>query len=300
MSFGDNHEPEAAQPCAVDKHAHPATDRQGRPTGHRLCARHLKQIADDLRTIERESRDLDPRPSMATNLDGRGGGKSTPAFQQTPARLDPIVLSDRRRGEGWWEDAEDALAAGNTTSVLSVLNRHANRVRAGRKIEIPLVWVVDLIPGKTLPSDLIVCPTPCIHKECRAVAWWRSAPEPPTIAGECALLSRPGHLEWIAGQEWVAQFHHDVRALRAQLQQANGTSSPKPLPGKCPVQIRPGEECGGPLWPTKPKYTSGEPKWTGSAPSAIQCSSCRSRWQGAGPIARLALILEAQRKAKAS
>jgi hypothetical protein len=238
---------------------------------------------------------------MASNLDGRGGGKSTPAFQQTPLRLDPVVLRDHRRGEGWSEDADDALAAGNTTSVVAVLNRHANRVRAGRAIEIPLVWVVDLIPGKPEP-DFLICPTPCLHKECRALAWWRSAPLPPTIAGEAQLLER--HMEWIAAQlpdengDWPAQLHHDVRALRAQLQQANGTSQPRPLPGKCPVQSSPGQECGGPLWPTKPKHTVGE--WTGSAPSAIRCGSCETRWEGPGPIARLALILEAQKKAKAS
>lgn len=294
MSFGDNHEPEVAPPCAVDKHAHPATDRRGRWTGHRLCARHLKQLGDDLRTIQRESRNLDPRPSMGSNLDGRGGGHSTPAFQQTPVRLDPIVLRDHRQGEGWWEDAEDALAAGGTASVLATLTGYANRVRAGRDIEIPLRWKLELIPGKTWPDDRIVCHQPCGHKECHAVAWWRSAPVQPDIAGEAQLLDR--HKEWIAEQDWIGRFHHDMRVLRAQLQQANGTSAPKPIPGKCPNQLSPGEECGGPLWPAKPKHTSGEKKWTGSAPSAIRCGACASRWDGPGAIARLALILEAQRK----
>jgi hypothetical protein len=238
---------------------------------------------------------------MASNLDGRGGGKSTPAFQQTPVRLDPIVLRDHRQGEGWSEDHDDVLAAGGTASVVAVLNKHANRVRAGRDIEIPLIWVVDLIPGRPAP-DFPICSAPCVHKECRAYAWWRSSPVPPTITAEAQLLGK--HAAWIAGhppvggKDWIAEFHHDVRALRAQLQQANGTSQPKPIPGRCPVQLSPGQECGGPLWPTKPKYTSGEEKWTGSAPSAIRCASCDARWQGAGPIARLALILETQRKAK--
>jgi hypothetical protein len=293
---------EVTEPCALTKHYHPATDGRGKPTGHRLCARHLKQIGNDLHTIEREARNLDPRPSMALNLDGRGGGKSTPAFQQTPARLDPIVLRDKRQGEGWWEDAEDALAAGNTTSVVTVLNRHANKVRARRKIEIPLIWVVDLIPGRPEP-DFLICPTPCIHKQCRACAWWKSAPVPPTIAGEAQFLDK--HKVWIAEQppdgddeDWLVKFHHDVRAARAQLQQANGTSQPKPIPGKCPHQPSPGQECGGPLWPAKPKHTSGEDVWTGAAPSAIRCGACETRWDGPGAIARLALILEAQRKAR--
>jgi hypothetical protein len=295
MSFGDNHEPEVTEPCALIKHYHPATDGRGKPTGHRLCARHLKQIHTDLRTIQNEARNLDPRPSMALNLDGRGGGKSTPAFQQTPARLDPIVLRDHRTGQGWSEDPDDVLAAGNTTSVVAKLNHYANLVRAGRDIEIPLVWVVDLIPGRPAP-DFLICPTPCTHKQCRAYAWWRSAPVPPDIAGEAQLLAR--HAEWIATRDWVADFHHDVRALRAQLQQANGTSQPKPIPGKCPHQPSPGQECGGPLWPAKPKHTSGEDVWTGAAPSAIRCGACETRWDGPGAIARLALILEAQRKAR--
>jgi hypothetical protein len=292
--LADRGEPEAAPPCAVAKHNHPATDRQGRPTGHRLCARHYQGLAKDLRSIEFEVRNLDPSPSMSSALDGRSGGKGTPAFQQTPARLDPIVLSDHRQGEGWWEDAEDAHAANGLTSVLTVLVRYANRVRAGRNMKIPLRWVVDLIPGREWPTDRIVCSQPCKHTECLAVAWWKSAPLVPTVHSERDVLTRA--LDWICEQDWVEEFYGDVRKLRGQLQQANGTNAVRPIPGKCPVQPSPGRECGGPLWPTKPKHTVGE--WTGSAPSAIRCGSCQTRWEGAGPIARLALILERQEKGR--
>lgn len=112
-----------------------------------------------------------------------------------------------------------------------------------------------------------------------------------TLAGERLFLAT--HLAWCAEQAWAGELYRAVRELRAALQAVNGTSDDRPLPGRCPWLVA-DAECGGPLWPARPQHTTGEFAATG--PDAVVCGDDREhRWEGRD-LARLALIVEQQRR----
>lgn len=150
-----------------------------------LCGKHLQRFADILRDIEDEHAMLDAVPSMQI-VSGRSGGLPS---HRSPARLDVIVATDRRRGTGHLgSDYEDPWALDDTASVLDTLHSWARVVRDDR--------------GFTAPDRI-------------------------TVAGERDTLSRS--LTWIAGQEWVDECIREVQALLGQLRATNGTSAPKPI-----------------------------------------------------------------------
>jgi hypothetical protein len=282
-------DPAPNRQCVATTKPHPAD-------GGYLCRNHLNQLGTILRDIEREARDVDPSPSIAARWNYATGGNTgggDPAFQQAPVRLDPVVLRDHRRGLGWSEDDVDAHAAGKTRSVLGTLTTWAGRLREERRLTPPTrVETIRMGPVRVGP----VCPTPCHHESCNLTARWVTVPVPPTVHSERDLLSR--HLDWMAKQVWVEDAYAELRQLRDQLQYANGTSPERPMPGHC-YELIDGAECGGPLWPTKPVHTVGE--WTGTSPSAVKCGSCGRRWEGAGEMARLAVVTgEQQQKAATS
>jgi hypothetical protein len=294
--------PEAAQPnrarCAAGGQPHHVTDGQGKPISGLLCEHHFDALARILRDIEREAAlsqvtesgqrlpNLDPVPSMQIRWDRSGGSL---ASQQAPARLDVLVHTDHRHGTGKSEDDDDLRAAGLTASVLVVLHAWADHVR--REHHLTRATTTVRLGWARSPRGP-VCPRPCRHDTCGR--WITDTiPAAPTITGERNLLTR--QLPWIARQDWVGDMYRDLRQLRDQLRRANGTAPDDPLPGRCPNMIN-GRECGGPLWPVKPKHTSGQ-AWTGSTPSSVRCSACRQRWEGPSNLARLALIIETQSRA---
>lgn len=117
------------------------------------------------------------------------------------------------------------------------------------------------------------------------------APARLTVVTERQLLT--AHLEWIATRVWVRPLYLRVRKLREQLKATNGTSDPKPLPGRCPL---PGPDgiCGGPLWDVKPLHTAGD--WDGPGPTAVECASCLERWEGPQQLALLAISTDVAKR----
>jgi len=164
--------------CVLGGSAHYADE------GH-LCARHLQRFADTLRSIEDEVAMVSAVPSMQI-VTGRSSGL---ASHRAPARLDAIVLNDRRRGTGHiGSDLEDPWAMDDTASVLDTLHSWARLVREERQL---------------------------------------STPERITVASERDTLSRS--LTWIAAQEWCDDAYKDFSSLLGQLRGLNGTGAPKPI-----------------------------------------------------------------------
>lgn len=109
--------------------------RGGHPpeAGLLVCRAHFDQLADWLLAVEREAGDLDAAPSMQATQDGRGGSL---AFQRAPARVDAIVLRDRR-----WVPPErvDNPAGFDRRGMMSVywtLHSYAMRVRESRSLPV--------------------------------------------------------------------------------------------------------------------------------------------------------------------
>ena len=292
-------DPAQATGCLAGGRKHPVTDKRGEPISGRLCEHHFDTLGRILRDIEREAAptqvtesdrlltNLELAPSMQIDWNSSGGAL---ASELSPVRLNALVHRDTRHGLGDWEDEDDRHAAGHAVSVLVVLHAWADQVRRDHHLTRPTVTVrLGWLHARRGP----VCGHPCGHDTCGT--WVTDTiTAQPTITGERNLLTR--QLDWIAGQPWVGDMYADLRQLRDQLRRANGTNPDDPLPGRCPNLID-GRECNGPLWPVKPLHTSGQ-VWTGGAPSAIRCSACTQRWEGPSALARLALILEAQQRAK--
>lgn len=104
-----------------------------------LCDNHFTRLGAMLRDIEDQAALLDAQPSMAQRSD-RGGGL---ASHRAPARLDILVHNDPRHGTGMSEDAEDALAAGSTLSILGVLHAWARVVREDRALAQPATVTIS-------------------------------------------------------------------------------------------------------------------------------------------------------------
>lgn len=294
---------QAASPCLAGRESHPSVDHRGQPWSVRLCDKHVERLRRMLHEIETEVRDLDAVPSIAVTWNTGGGGNSgsaTPAFMRAPARLDALVHTDSRVGDVTrsayhqygYSPATDGAARDGTLSAVDVLNYWASRVRAARDIAAP---TVTMYLDWKFYSNGPHCARTCNHESC---GYWITdeVPALPDLHTDRVLLSR--NVDWATEQPWVGTFYAAMKKLLNQLQQVNGTAPEKPLPGKCPAQPTPGVECGGPLWPTKPVYISEtektEERWTGAAPNAIACGSCKTRWQGGHQIALLWLTLEQQ------
>jgi hypothetical protein len=222
-----------------------------------LCRTHLDEVAEWLHDVELEVERLDARPSMAVVWDDSRGHEL--ASHRAPARLGPIVARDRRHVTLDELTARGGTAGMDSTlSAYGVLHDYAQRVRDGRDLH-------------------------------------RSDHPHLTIRTERVLLTR--HLDWVAAQPWAVDLWAQLQTLRAQLQQANGTTPPGPLPGRCPRLVG-GQECGGELWPVAPKHTSGELVHVpgDEVAQAVQCErNTNHRWEGRHLI-RLALILDQQQQ----
>lgn len=118
--------------CAIGSRAHQAEHGN-------LCTAHLERAAIMLRDIEHEATHLDARPSMQQTMDSGGGSL---ASERSPARLDVLVHTDRRRGTGKSETEDDAIAAGHTLPILDVLHSWARVVREERDLTPPAVVTV--------------------------------------------------------------------------------------------------------------------------------------------------------------
>jgi len=72
------------------------------------------------------------------------------------------------------------------------------------------------------------------------------------------------HLPWLAQQQEIVSFYHEVRTINRQCRWAAGDRPPATV-GVCGAQVD-GEACGGPLLPLK--YSVG-----------VRCSWCGDEWQ---------------------
>lgn len=256
-----------------------------------VCDSHLQRLNAYLRDVEQEADQLDARPSMEIRWDQ---SSATLASQQSPVRLGALAAADRRRGtpivSDWSHD--DYLAYDETLSAYDTLHRWAQRVRRERMLARPIEQRPYRMPGATGVGPS--CETQCVHESCGDLTWWWSGPARLDVASERKLLT--DHLEWIVRQPWVRSFYRQVAKLREQLKATNGTSDPKPLPGRCPLPAAQGM-CNGYLWDVKPLHTVGE--WQGAGPSAVQCASCLERWEGGPQLALLAIEIDMQRTARA-
>lgn len=263
----------------------------GRPhqaeAGLLVCRHHLDQMAGWLHDVEREVLQLDARPSMAIVWDRRGG---TLASHQAPARLDAVALGDRRRVFADQVRHPAGFDPAGTLSIYGTLHGYAMLVRDGRLIDRPTRFAVERIAGT---GHGPFC-ADCRHGSCQRMRWRHRIALPLTVATERQLLTR--HLDWCAGQPWARDLWRDLRDLRDQLGAVNGTSDPRPLPGRCPWLVGV-DECGGALWPVTPKHTSGALVHAGEeVVQAVECNTNPThRWEDKALI-RLALILDQQKE----
>lgn len=270
---------EATTICPVGaQNTHRATGPGGHPTGHRLCGDHFERLGKLLREIESETLNLDPVPSIAVQWNTAGGNTHSGAlaFEKAPIRLEPVALTDPRL---------------HTDSVLAILAGLADRIRAERNLLRPTITYAGCVhPATGVPMHIRedACDGGCpgVARECTATV-------PATVGSERDLLTR--NLEWVAGWADIGAVFAKLRRLLGRLRAANDTGVQSL--GKCPGKTDAGF-CGGDLWPAKPKYTVGE--WTGATPSAVKCDRCDARWEGGDQLAILALMLEGQRRGKAS
>lgn len=295
--------------CAAGGRPHQITDHDGREIGGLICARHFDALGRLLGQVQDEVAALSAMPSLQINYGSAGGssGGGAPAFTKAPALLGPIMLTDPRtstwgrRLPGPYCRACDHLScierrgadedtdAGSTNAVnpLAVLTEYADRVREERQLTPPVRehrYRNPFLAGPSHHGD-------CGHSSCADLWITGQTFEPPTVRSERQLLTR--NLEWVARQPWVGELWTAVRELVNRLQRVNGTAPPE-AEGRCPA-ITDGHECGGPLHPAKPKYTSSEETWTGHAHDALVCLACGTRWEGPAALARLALMVAAQR-----
>jgi hypothetical protein len=161
-------------------------------------------------------------------------------------------------------------------------------VRDGRVLGVPTYPFTDRVPGT---GEGPLCDE-CAHRSCLIMRWRRRIPRQLTVTTERQLLTR--HLDWVAAQPWAADLWESLQALRGQLQKANGTAEPGPLPGRCPRLVA-GRECGGKLWPVVPKHTSGALVHAGDeVVQAVECERNPSHHWEDRSLIRLALILDQQ------
>lgn len=164
------------QLCVIGAREHRAHD------GLLACSHHAQELATLLREVEDEAALLDPRKSMALRYEGKAGGL---ASEQSPVRLEVLVLTDRRRNSGrLMADDHDPLGLDDTPEVLHVLQSWAQQVREERHL---------------------------------------AEPTQVTVSGERDLLTR--QLPWILGQPWVADLYAEVRELAQVLRRTNGTQT---------------------------------------------------------------------------
>lgn len=71
---------------------------------------------------------------------------------------------------------------------------------------------------------------------------------PRSVLAQIDLLVRHG--DWIAGCEWVDDYHRELGELRKHLRAAVHEADARPV-GRCPSQDGDGAMCGGPLWPDR-------------------------------------------------
>ena len=94
-----------------------------------VCVNHYDQLSQMLADLETEAAILSAVPSMQIRMDA---GRGSLASERAPVRLDVLVHTDPRRGTGRSETDDDALAAGETLSILDVLHSWARIVREER------------------------------------------------------------------------------------------------------------------------------------------------------------------------
>jgi hypothetical protein len=236
--------------CVIPSRPHQAE------AGLLICRTHLDELASDLVGIEEEAKKLDARPSMQIVWGGKG---ATLAREQSPVRLDAVVLNDTR----WVRDADVNRPYGfdlnGPLPIFGVLHYFADKVREERALE---------------------------------------SPAPPTVKTERRLLTR--QLDWCAAQPWIGELVDVVHRIHEQLQRVNGTAEPGPIPGRCPrLSDDRGGECGGRLWPVKPKHTSSALVHINAddVVMAIECErNANHHWEDKD-LVRLAIILDQQAEA---
>ena len=271
--------------CVIGAREHQAHD------GLYVCRGHLEQLGATLRAIEDQAALLDPAPSMSARTDsGRGGLAS----ERSPARLDVLAHLDPRSRRYVALDPPTTDHKPTPKSVgpwcLMCDHQTCSDWRAGRQRD-------RHDDEADAGSDRIMSVLAVLHSWATVVREDRALtpPEHVTLTGERDLLTR--HLDWLCEQPWVDEFHAEVTELEARLRGFNHDEPDRPLSGWC-YKLVDGEECGGRLWPARPAHSSGYRPAEG--PDAVVCErDRRHRWEGVD-LARLAIIVEQQRRKDAS
>lgn len=107
--------------CVIGNKPHPAE------VGN-LCRGHYGRLSDTIRDIETQTLELSAVPSMAV-VSGRGGSL---ASHRSPARIDVLTLTDRRRNAAGLGADWDHTRYDDTPEVLDTLGSWARMVREER------------------------------------------------------------------------------------------------------------------------------------------------------------------------
>lgn len=213
-----------------------------------ICQGHHARLGQTLADLETESAILSAVPSMQVSS-GRPGGL---ASHRSPARIDVLVHTDRRRGIPGMSDASrtDPVAYDDTPSILDTLHTWARVVREERGF---------------------------------------TGQHAATVSGERDTLARS--LDWIAAQPWIDEFYRDIHDLMAALRSANGHRPDRPL-SRCPAIVGGHYCAGqvwlhDELQPVWRRYTDRCSRDWEQAPGAAVCDTCGSSWVTPADKARL-------------
>ena len=229
------------------------------PRTGRLCAGHTEKLGQWLADIEDLYATLDAGLSQAT--DYASTGHAGLASQRSPARLDVLVLRDKRSLE---YDPTDGDPDGNRgRGVLEVLGSWARLVREQRSIPVPTteLWY----ERKARPAGPICERTTisCGHDTCEGWTYRMTVQLPATVTSERRVLV--AQFDWITAQDWVDELYADIRAVWALLKAAHGDRSPRPQARHDWGALPDGTVCDGPIW---------------ADPGAAWCGTCRTSWSG--------------------
>lgn len=268
--------------------------------GMLICRHHLENLGRLLREAETEAAELVIAPSLAVAYDtGRSGSL---ASQKAPVRLEPLVLTDRRRGTGVTLHRDlDEHGWDDTPSVLETLHAWARQVRDERLLGTPAESWTDCVDRYTPRRHGPAYGLPCRHPDCSGATFTRTVPIPPTIGSERQLLTR--HLDWIARQPWVDDFHTELHDLVTALKRANN-SQETPV-GICETLLPGGELCDGQVWHVliKPDGTVVRAARTAPSPDdepGFRCGRCRRVWTGTDAVRKRDQMWRDEQARKAS
>lgn len=227
-----------------------------RPTHGQLCETDASRLGQWLSDIADDWTRLTAAPAITTwapDHTGHGGL----AAHRSPARLDVIVLRDRRSRERDDTDPDGT----NGRGLPEVLHSWAATVRDERGLVLPIQRRTVPLGGRPAGPT---CDHWCQHDTCLAWTMRGLIRVRPTVADDRALLAT--HLDWICGRDWVDEFWTDIRDVWAALKAATGQRTGQRPVRACPAPVgEPPAPCGGPIYLDR---------------DAAYCGACGAAWSG--------------------